>query len=106
MRFRPICEIEYEDGAKMTTLVSMLYAAADQQLVEDCRFEALDFIPTTLEPIRIQVPKLTVREFKRLESQLPLAPEAELQLGTIPEREARNFQKMYRYLPNFAVLES
>ena len=51
------------------------------------------------------VPKLTVREFKKLESQLPLKEGVELQLGTIPVSEARRFAAMYRYFPNFAVLE-
>lgn len=105
MHFRPICEIEYEDGAKMTTIVGIFCASIDHERLEQCHFEALDFLPVPLSPVRIAVPKLTVREFKRLESQLPLAQGGELQLGTIPLAEARRFADMYRYLPNFAVLE-
>lgn len=105
IKFRLICEIEYEDGAKMTTLVGMLYSSADENLLQECRFDSLDFIPTPLSPIRVEVPKLTIREFKRLESQLPLGPDQELLLGSIPEKEAKNFKQMYRYLPSFAVLE-
>jgi len=106
MHFQPICEIEYEDGAKMTTIIGIFFAPNDRGLVEQCHFEALDFLPNPLTPVRIAVPKLTVREFKKLESQLPLAAGEELQLGTIPLAEARQFADMYRYLPNFAVLES
>lgn len=105
MRFLPICEIEYEDGAKMTTIVGMFCSSRDVPLFEACRFDELDFLPRPLKPVRIEVPKLTIKEFKRLESQLPLAAGEVLVLGTVPVREARNFQALYRYLPSFAVLE-
>jgi len=103
--FHPICEFEYEDGAKMTTVVGVFCAAEEQEALCSCHFEALDFLIDPPRPVRITVPKLTVREFKKLESQLPLAPGASLELGTIPEGEANHFVEMYRYLPNFAVLE-
>lgn len=105
MCYHLICEIEYEDGAKMTTLAVVFYSPADQERLKQCHFETLDFLPSPLAPVRILVPKLTSREFKKLESQLPLVSGHELNLGTIPEAEARKFIKMYRYLPSFAVLE-
>lgn len=105
MHFHQICEIEYEDGAKMTTIVGIFYTTDDQPKMEQCHFATLDFLPTPPRLVRITVPKLTLREFKKLESQLPLSPGNELQLGTIPLAEARRFAAMYRYLPNFAVLE-
>lgn len=105
MLFRPICEIEYEDGAKMTSIVGIFCTSDDQARLEQCHFESLDFLPDQHGPIRIVVPKLTVREFKKLERQLPLEAGHELDLGTVPQSEARNFAALYRYLPNFAVLE-
>ncbi|MBB6134606.1 hypothetical protein HD842_002748 [Massilia aurea] len=104
-KFRTICEIEYEDGAKMTTLVGIFYTSEDQALVDRCDFKKMEFIRADDKPIRIVVPKLTLREFKRLESQLPLLEGTDLQLGTIPEADARHFMNMYRYLPSFAILE-
>jgi hypothetical protein len=101
-----ICEIEYEDGAKMTTISVIFYSPQDQPLVDQCHFDGLDFLPNPLAPVRISIPKLTGREFKKLESQLPLRNGDQLVLGTIPSVDANHFVKMYRYLPNFAVLES
>jgi len=101
-----ICEIEYEDGAKMATISVILYSLQDKHLVEQCHFDGLDFLPSPLAPVRIAVPKLTGREFKKLESQLPLRVGDKLELGTIPPADAGHFVKMYRYLPNFAVLEA
>lgn len=105
IKFRTICNIEYEDGAKMTTFVGIFYEESDEELVDQCHFEALDFLSPDQKPVRIAVPKLTVREFKKLESQLPLSDGVELELGTIPIKEARRFAAMYRYFPSFAVLE-
>lgn len=104
--FKTICEIEYEDGAKMATIVGLFYSADDAELEHSCHFEGLDFLPRDGGAVRIEVPKLTVREFRRLESQLPLPEGGELQLGSIPHSEARRFAEMYRYLPNFAVVET
>jgi hypothetical protein len=103
--FSPICEIEYEDGAKMTTFVGVFHAEKDKDLVQSCHFDGLDFLRPDGRPVRIVVPKLTVREFKRLETQLPLPDGGALELGTIPGTDAQHFVEMYRYLPNFAVLE-
>lgn len=100
-----ICEIEYEDGAKMATISVIFYSPQDESLMNQCHFEGLDFLPKPRAPVRINVPKLTGREFRKLESQLPLGPDEQLVLGSIPSADANHFARMYRYLPNFAVLE-
>lgn len=105
MGFKQICEIEYEDGAKMTTLVGIFYSPEEAHLIDQCHFETLDFLPSPIKPIRINIPKLTVRELKKLESQLPLGEGDKLQIGHIPQSDADHFVSLYRYLPNFAVLE-
>lgn len=103
--FHPVCEIEYEDGAKMTTVVGVFCSPEDEALLQQCHFDGLDFLHDGPKPVRISVPKITAREFKLLESQLPLPEGGELAIGTIPLAEARHFSKMYRYLPSYAVLE-
>ncbi len=103
--FRPVCEIEYEDGAKMTTVVGVFCSPEDEARLQQCHFEGLDFLHDQSKPVRVSVPKITAREFKQLESQLPLPEGGELALGAIPLAEARQFSKMYRYLPSYAVLE-
>lgn len=105
MQFKQICEIEYEDGAKMTTFVGIFYTPENAHLLEQCHFETLDFLQNPLKPLRINIPKLSVRELKKLESQLPLGADDQLQIGYIPQRDAEHFVSLYRYLPNFAVLE-
>lgn len=104
--FQPICEMEYDDGTKMTTVVGIFSAASDSRLVAACGFNRLDFMPARGRLVRIRVPKLTVREIRGLEQKLPKLPGGRLDRGAIPAGEARAFANLYRYLPNFAVLET
>ncbi|MDO9413646.1 MAG: hypothetical protein Q7T81_13835 [Pseudolabrys sp.] len=106
VKFLKICEIEYQDGAKMTTIVGMFISDGDQGKFDSCKFVDIDFMPDDQSPIRIVVPKLTVREIRKLEQQLPIGVGSVLDIGSIPKSEAEAFAELYRYLPNFAVLES
>ena len=105
LEFAPICDIEYADGAKMTTLVGVLATVADRQKVQNCGFDALDFLRADRQAIRIEVPILTVKEIRDLERQLPLKVATAAEYGSMPKDHADNFMKFYRYFPNFAVLE-
>ncbi|OSZ69567.1 hypothetical protein CAP40_01540 [Sphingomonas sp. IBVSS2] len=104
--YRRICDFEYEDGAKMTTFAVVFYSEDEETSVDSCMFDGLEFLRPDNDPVRIPTPKLTIKEFRHLESQLPLPNGAALDIGYIPEGEAKGFSSMYRYLPNFAVIES
>jgi hypothetical protein len=105
MMFKPICEFEYEDGVKMTTLVGVFVSGSEACQLEACRFEALDFLAGPGMPIRIPFPKITPREARMIEQTLPWAPGAVHAVGAIPPADARDFASFYRYWPNYAVLE-
>jgi hypothetical protein len=106
MRFRPICDIEYEDGAKMRTIVGVFVSDSDHKKFADCEFNRLDFIGSTSGSMRIRVPVLTMREIRQLERRLPRSSDSTIKVGAIPPSHARRFAELYRYFPNFAVLES
>lgn len=104
--FSPIVSFSYKDDAPMTTIVGVLYDEPERESFERCHFGELDFLREGNELIDIKVPKLTIKELRYLEAQLPLAGGNDLQLeGDIPQSEANAFAKLYRYLPNFATLE-
>lgn len=105
LRFESICEIEYQDDARMCTIVGAFVDEDEANRLEACAFERLDFMPATQRPIRIEMPKLTIRELRKIEQQLPRPVGRELDLGSIPASDAEKFCRMYRYLPNFAVME-
>lgn len=101
-----ICDFEYEDGAKMTSVAVVFWSRDERARFEACGFDNLEFVENSDDPVYIPTPKLTPREFRQLESQLPLAGEARLNTGYIPPAEANGFTRLYRYFPNFAVVES
>jgi hypothetical protein len=106
IRFKRICNFDYADGAEMTTIIGIFHSETDESRVSECHFEELSFINELGATISIDVPLLTVREVRKLEAQLPLTAGATLALGSMPEREAERFARLYRYLPHYAVLES
>ena len=103
--YKRICDFEYEDGAKMTTLALIFHNHEDAAKIEACRFDNLEFLSPSGEAVFIPTPKLTPREFRHLESQLPLPAGASLDIGHIPLAETERFAEMYRYFPNFVAAE-
>lgn len=105
LRFHSICNFEYSDAAKMTTVVGIFVSNAETSTYEECRFGLLDFLPKVGNLVKIKIPILTVREIRRLEQQLPKVDGKSWDLAAIPLKEAKAFGKLYRYLPSFAILE-
>lgn len=101
--YQKICDFEYEDGAKMTTMAIIFYSPDEAEKVSACRFENLEFLDPSGDPVFIPTPKLTPREFRQLESQLPLPNGVQLNIGHIPLGETRRFSELYRYFPNFVA---
>lgn len=104
--YRRICDFEYEDGAKMTTMALIFHSEDDTAKVEACHFDNLEFLDPDGEAVFIPTPKLTPREFRHLESQLPLPAGVQLNIGHIPLGETRRFADLYRYFPNFVAAEA
>lgn len=104
--FHEICSIEYKDDAMMTTICGIFVLEDDLEKVQSCAFDKLDFLPDGQKKLRIEMPKLTIREIRHIEQKLPLDAGEVLEIEDIPEKEIQNFVKIYRYFPNFSVLES
>lgn len=107
VNFHMICEINYSDGAKMTTVVGIFVSVSEEKELSNCKFDKLDFLPEKSKErlIRINVPKLTVREIRKLEQQIPRTS-GSWELEGVPNKDADEFASLYRYLPNFGILES
>ncbi len=104
--YRKICDFEYEDGAKMTTIALIFHSEEEADKVDACRFDNLEFLHPNGDAVFIPTPKLTPREFRQLESQLPLPAGGELNIGHIPIGETRRFAELYRYFPTFVAAEA
>ena len=103
--FKQIAAFEYNDGAKMTTVVGVFVDQGQNGHFAQCGFDELFYYRDGDDAFRIIVPLLTPREMRHLDKSLPLSAGTTVNHGSIPEGDAKNYAKLYRYLPNFAAFE-
>ncbi len=66
---------------------------------ENCRFKELDFVRYAGDdPYLVRVPILTPKERRTLEEHLPLGEGDELKVPWLPDRDAQDFLRLYRYM--------
>lgn len=98
---RQVCFFKYSDGAPMVTIGWLVVSNADLPRFEACHFEALPFVRTGEVAFRLKIPLVTPFEVREMERRLPdLAV-----LDWIPPKAREEFASVYRYLPQFSVVE-
>ncbi len=102
LQYRQLFNFQYADGAKMGTVGGVLFREGDKPGIERCAFDDLDFVRSDEMPYRIEVPKLTYRELRFLNSHLPSEHNGGPPESPIPEREFGYYARVYRYFPAFA----
>ena len=105
MDYRQLFNFQYQDGARMTTFGGVFFADHKKHDLEVCSFDRLMFVRHGVEAFRIDPPSLTLREMAHLERQLPRLGSSDLDLGPIPEKDAKSYCVLYRYLPTFLPVE-
>lgn len=103
MNYRQVFNFRYEDGVPMTTVGVVFFDVGQRGLFDMCGFDELAFVRSQEDLFEIAIPKLTPKEIKALDAQMPQG--AELALGSIPERDAGQYARLYRYFPNLAFVE-
>lgn len=103
--YEQLFNFQYDDGARMVTFGGVFFEEGKGRELEVCAFERLMFIRRGEEAFRIRAPKLTLREIAHLERQLPLPEGSQLDLGPMPETDARHYIDLYRYLPAFLPVD-
>jgi hypothetical protein len=104
-KYGQLFNFHYSDGAKMLTLGGIFYNEGELKKVEKCRFFDSPFIKDGEDPYLIDVPNLTYREVRYLDTQLPSSNLDELKLPGIPNEEIKKYARNYRYFPNFSETE-
>lgn len=105
MQFRQILNFRYEDGARMMTVAFVFFDSGQQGIFNLCHFEQLDFFRSDEGIFDIAIPKLTPKEVRFLDSQMPNAIE-NVDLAALPPKDAAQYAKIYRYFPNVAFVDS
>ncbi|HKO44224.1 MAG TPA: O-methyltransferase [Pyrinomonadaceae bacterium] len=102
--FRQLFNFHYKDSAQMLTVGGMIYADNESDKFQACNFGSLGFVRSASAPYKIELPRLTFREIRHLQSQLPIDP-AKLKSKGIKREELRKYAKVYRWFPSFAEVE-
>jgi hypothetical protein len=107
--YKQLFYFQYADGAKMVTAGGLFYERGQTPIVAKCDFEALPFIRTDqrprCRPCMIEVPSLTYKEIRRLNTQLPRTQRSRLTSPKVAARDLKKYEAIYRYFPHFAETE-
>jgi len=106
LEFSRICRFSYSDATPMITIIYVFFARSDENKFLECSFETVDFLHALDDEIKIQMPVMTLKEIRAIEEQLPAEDISELDMGYVPPSDVKKFVSIYRYLPNFSVLET
>ena len=104
LNYQTLFNFRYADGVEMVTAGGIISRAADQNLLERCRFAELQFVTDDAE-FRIEVPDLSFREVREIDAKLPQLVVKDLEHLSISDTDISNYATLYRYFPSFAEAE-
>ncbi|MET3501646.1 hypothetical protein ABIC45_003258 [Mucilaginibacter rubeus] len=110
LSYNQLFNFKYADGADMFTTGGVIYQQSDQDKFQKARFEDLAYIKTGIDPFKIEIPNLTLKEIKYIESYLP--QNINLTTGKLkgvkpaddpdlPPSDVLKYTSIYRYFPNY-----
>jgi hypothetical protein len=99
--FRQLVHFQYADDAQMLTVGGLLYEKREEALLRRCGFDELPFVRDSEDAVVIRAPRLTQKEVRSLNAQLPRLPRDEVMLPGIPDSDVRDYASIYRYYPSF-----
>ena len=106
INFKQLFHILYQDGARMLTFGGIFIDNSQDAIFSSCDFLRLPFVcPADDKPYIIEVPNLTFKEIRHLNSQLPLKDGETLIGDAIPDIDLTRYKEIYRYFPAFAETE-
>jgi len=108
--YQQLFNFHYNDGAQMLTIGGILFKESDRPLLDRCQFKSLNFIREDREALLIDIPNLTYREMKHLDSILPLTepssiPASIVETHGIPIADVERYANVYRFFPTFADVD-
>jgi len=99
-----IFNFEYRDSKDMLTYGGIIFKNRDLGLLNKCKFNTCDCYRPSDVPYEIEIPILTLREIRMLDSQLPNNGSSIVR-GSIPAEEVAKYVNLYRFYPSFVEAE-
>ncbi len=102
--YRQLFNFHYQDSARMLSVGGLIYDDGQTPVMESCGFRSLEFYREGDAPYEIQIPNLTLREIRHIDSQLPNSNVPGIATW-IPKEELEKYARIYRYFPAFVEAE-
>lgn len=95
-----LVNICYADTVTMQTIGGLVLSPALVRPFETCRFEDLDFVRQTDDPLIVRAPLLTPKELIHLNRQLPRPAGKDFEDTGLGEEDATAYESFYRWYPS------
>tara|TARA_R110002049_G_scaffold42514_2_gene126558 strand:+ start:1836 stop:2825 length:990 start_codon:yes stop_codon:yes gene_type:complete len=111
LAYKPLFNFRYADGAQMMTIGGVIVSEADNEKYEKSNFGELNFVKVDESIFNIEIPSLTLKEIRFLNSQLPtginedgeyLDEEIQAINPLIPIDDIKRYSKIYSYFPIYS----
>jgi hypothetical protein len=106
LRYEQLFYFHYRDGQPMVTVGGILYDVGLAGHVAACDFDSSAAVRREDEAFELIVPRLTQKEVRHLNEQLPLAAGATLEAAGLEPEELAGYACIYRYVPAYVYAES
>lgn len=106
LHYMQLFNFHYQDGAKMMTTGGLLFDVGQKPMVAAASFDQLPFVRLeNQDPYVIEVPALTFKEIRDLNTQLPSTRPQKLRAQGLEKDELERYSLIYRYFPAFTEAE-
>jgi hypothetical protein len=97
--FQQLFNFHYSDGARMLTVGGILLDEGQKALFDGCALKDLFYVRMGDDPFRIEVPNLTPREVRYLNSNLPSENLVDIERHGMTAGDLEKYASLYRYYP-------
>jgi hypothetical protein len=105
LMYKQLFNFHYSDRAKMLTVGGILFQKGDEANIVDCKWDKMQHCRSDKNECLIEVPNLTYRELRLLDSQLPTSEIEKIDSKGIPRKDVERYSRIYRYFPAFVEAE-
>lgn len=102
--YRQLFNFNYQDTTKMLSVGGLIYDEGQSDVVSACGFGSFHFLREREDAYEIQVPNLTLREIRLIDSKLPNANVGSI-ASWLPREDLEKYSLIYRYFPSFVEAE-
>lgn len=102
--YRQIFNFHYRDGVRMVTVGGVLLDESMLDAFENGDWHSVAGYRDGVDPLKIELPSLTLRELAYLDRQLPVVDEA-LDCPGLKAAELKAYADYYRWYPRYALVD-